>query len=176
MVQVAQAINQMQPKLNVALGNSDLSLNQLKQLGRFATTANFAWWTPSIDDVKDFPGLKQPLDQLLANMKGFSVKNNTTIALSSWLAVHAFSEIMKNQSGTPTAASVLAAIKAAKDIPMNGIIKPWTPTDYQNAGTFDSIFKNVSNSWMYPITFNGTGTHTSTSEMFNTFAGLPGTS
>jgi len=175
MFQVIQAINQLHPKLDFSLGSSDLSLNQLKQLGSFATTARFAWWTPNIDDVKDFPGLKQPLDQLLANMSGVTVNTITTVALSSWLAVHSFYEVMKSQSGVPTAASVLAAYKAAKDIPMNGIIKPWTPTDYQNAGSFNTLFKNVSNPWMYPITYNGTSTHTSSSLMFNTFAGLPGT-
>jgi ABC-type branched-subunit amino acid transport system substrate-binding protein len=176
MFEVAQAINQLRPKLNFALGNSDLSLNQLKELGHFALSANYAWWTPSIDDVSDFPGLKEPLNQLLANMRGQTVKTISTVSLMSWLTVHAFSEVMKAQPGTPTATSTLAAFKAAKDIPMNGLIKPWTPTDYQNAGTFDSLFKNVSNPWMYPITYDGTGTHTSPAKVFNTFAGLPGTS
>ena len=64
-------------------------------------------------------------------MKGASVNTLTSVSLSSWLTVHAFSEVMKTQTADPpTAASVLAAFKAAKDIPMNGIIKPWTPTAY----------------------------------------------
>jgi hypothetical protein len=59
---------------------------------------------------------------------------------------------------------------------MNGIIKPWTPGDLQSAGTLSSIITNVSQPWMYRIAYNGKGSQTSPSQLFNTFAGLPGTS
>ena len=144
-------------------------------MDQFSKKVLWVWWEPGIDDVKDFPGLAQPIAQLTANMKGASADTMTTISVAEWLAVHAFSEVMKAQTGTPTPASVLAAFQAAKDIPMNGIIKPWTPTDYQNAGAFNAIFTNVSNPWMYKITFNGTNTSTNPSTLFSTFAGLPGT-
>ena len=84
-------------------------------------------------------------------------------------------DVMKAQTGEATAASVLAAFKAAKDIPMNDIIKPWTPSAYVSAGSLSSIFSNVSNPWMYNITYDGTNTSTSPSDLFNTFKGLPGT-
>ena len=63
-------------------------------------------------------------------MKGASVNIMTAISMEQWLDVHTFTQVMKAQTGSPTAASVLAAFQTAKDIPMNGIIKPWTPTDY----------------------------------------------
>ena len=176
LVQFAQVINQLNPKIDYTTGISGFTLTQLKDLGAFAKKASYVWWTPGIDDVKNFPGLAQPLATLTANMKGATVNNITAISLSSWLAVHAFSEVMKSQPGTPTAASVLAAFKAAKDIPMNGIINPWSPGVYQNAGSLGSIFKNVSSPWMYRISYNGTNTQSSPSQLFNTFAGLPGTS
>jgi ABC-type branched-subunit amino acid transport system substrate-binding protein len=173
-VEVAQVLNQLNPKLDVAAGMA-FSLNQLKDLGQFAKKTLWVWWEPGIDDVKNFPGLAQPIAQLTANTKGASANTMTTISIQQWLTVHAFAEVMKTQTGTLTAASVMAAFQSAKSIPMNGIIKPWTPTDYQNAGTFNSIFSNVSNPWMYKITFNGTNTETNPSTLFNTFAGLPGT-
>jgi len=170
--QVAQSINQLNPKIHYATGIAALALNQLKQLGQFSTKASYVSSTPGIDDVKNFPGLAQPVSQLTTYMKNATVDNLTAQSLMSWLTVHAFYEVMKAQPGTPTAASVLAAFKAAKDIPMNGLINPWTPTDYQYAGSFSSIFKNVSNPWAYRVAYNGTGTQTSTLQMFNTFAGL----
>jgi branched-chain amino acid transport system substrate-binding protein len=175
LVQVAQAINQLNPKIDYVTGIAGLSLNQLKQLGTFSKKASFVWWTPGIDDVKNFSGLAQPIAALTTYGKGATVNTMTSTSLSSWLAVHAFYEVMKSQS-TPTVASVLAAFKAAKDIPMNGIINPWTPGDVQSAGTLSAIITNVTSPWMYPITYNGTGTQTSPSQLFNTLAGLPGVS
>lgn len=174
-VQVAQAINQLNPDIQVSTGIAGFSLDQLKQLGSFATNASYAWWEPGIDDTKNFPGLQEPLDQLTTYMKGASVNTLSSVSLASWLAVHAFAEVMKSQPENPTAASVLAAFKAAKNIPMNDIIKPWTPTDYQSAGSLSSIFANVSNPWMYTTKFDGSSTSTNPSDTFNTFAGLPGT-
>jgi hypothetical protein len=176
LVQFAQVINQLDPKIDYATGIAGFTLTQLKDLGQFSKKASYVWWTPGVDDVKNFSGLAQPLAALTANMKGATVDNLTAISLSSWLAVHAFSEVMKPQPGTPTASSVLAAFKAAKNIPMNGIVNPWSPGVYQSAGSLSSIFKNVSNPWIYRISYNGTNTQTSPSQLFNTFAGLPGTS
>jgi len=174
LVQVAQAINQLNPKMHFGTGIAGFSLNQLKQLEPFTKNASYSWWTPGIDDIKNFPGLAQPLAALKANMKGFSVNTNTSITLSSWLAVHAFYEVMKAQTGTPTAASVLAAFKAATNIPMNGIIRPWSPGVDQSPGSLGAVFKNISNPYAYRIAYNGSGTQSSTSQMFNTFVGLPG--
>jgi len=173
-VQLIQSINQLNPKMDFNLAIEGFSLNQLKQLEPMTKKAGFIWWTPGIDDMKNFPGLAAPVAALKGYMKGFTVNTAETVTLYPWLAVHAFFEVMKSQTGTPTAASVLAAFTAAKDIPMNGIIKPWSPGAYQSPGSFGSIFKNLSNPWMYRITYNGSGTQTSTSQMFNTFVGLPG--
>jgi len=173
LVQVAQAINQLNPKIDYATGIAGFTTTQLKNLGQFAKTCSFVWWTPGIDDTANFPGLAQPIATLTANMQGATVSNMTSTSLSSWLAVHAFYEVMKSQPGTPTPASVLAAFTAAKDIPMNGIIKPWSPGVDQSAGSLSNVFKNVSNAWMYRISFNGTNTQTSPSQLFNTLAGLP---
>ncbi len=174
LVQMAQVINQLNPKIDYTTGIAGFTLTQLKDLGGFAKKVSFVWWTPGIDDTKNFPGLSQPIATLTANMPGATIDNMTSTSLSSWLAVHAFDEVMKSQPGTPTAASVLAAFKAAKDIPMNGIVRPWSPGATQSAGSLSSVFTNVSNPWMYRISYNGTNTMTSPSQLFNTFAGLPG--
>ena len=176
LVQMAQVINQLSPKIDYTTGIAGFTLTELKDLGAFSKKASFVWWTPGIDDTKNFPGLSDPIATLTANMPGATVDNMTSTSLGSWLAVHAFDEVMKSQGGTPTAASVVAAFKSAKNIPMNGIINPWSPGTYQSAGSLSSVFTNVSNPWMYRITYNGTGTQTSPSQLFNTFAGLPGNS
>ena len=176
LVQMAQVINQLNPKIDYTTGIAGFTLTQLKDLGAFAKKVSFVWWTPGIDDTKNFPGLDQPIATLTANMPGATINTMTSTSLSSWLAVHAFDEVMTSQPGTPTAASVLAAFKAAKNIPMNGIIQPWSPGADQSAGSLSSVFTNVSNPWMYRISYNGTSTQTSPSELFNTFAGLPGNS
>ena len=176
LVQVAQAMNQLNPKIDYATGIAGFTLNQLKNLGTFAKKALFTWWTPGIDDVKNFPGLARPIAVLTKYVKGATVDNMTAISLSSWLAVHAFYEVMKSQHGTPTAASVVKAFKAAKDLSMNGIIPPWSPGVYKSAGSLSSIFKYVSSSSMYRISYSGTRTQASRSQLFDTFAGLPGTS
>jgi len=175
LVQVAQTMNQLKPNLQVSTGIAGFSLDQLKQLGDFATSTNYAWWTPGIDDTANFPGLQEPLSQLTTYMNGASVNTLTSVSLTSWLSVHAFSEVMKSQTAEPTAATVLAAFRAAKNIPMNDIIKPWTPAAYVSAGSFNSIFANVSNPWMYNIKYDGTSTSSSPKDVFNTFTGLPGT-
>ena len=175
LIQFAQSVNQLNPKIDFTTGIEGFTLDQLKQLGQFARKASYVSWVPGIDDTKNFPGLAQPIADLTTYMKGASVNNMIPQELQSWLAVHAFYEVMKNQTGSPTAASVLAAFRAAKDVPMNGLINPWTPTDYQSAGSLSSIVKNVSNPWAYRVAYNGTGTQTSPSQLFNTFAGLPGT-
>lgn len=175
LVQFAETVNQLNPKIDFTTGIEGFTLDQLKQLGAFARKASYVSWVPGIDDVKDFPGLAQPLAALTKYTRGANVDTIIPQELQSWLAVHAFYEVMKTQTGTPTAASVVAAFRAAKDIPMAGIIKPWTPADYQPAGNLSSIVKNVTSPWAYTVTYNGKATHTSTSELFNTFAGLPGT-
>jgi len=171
-VQFAQAINQLNPKIDYTTGIAGFSLNQFKQLGQFATKAGYVWYVPGIDDTKNFPGLKQVLADVTANEKGASINTLTATSVQSWLAVHAFSEVMKSQTGTPTAASVLAAFQAAKNIPMNGIVKPWTPTAYQNAGSLNAIFPYISNPWIYRSSYNGKNTVTIPSSAFNVLAGL----
>ncbi len=100
--------------------------------------------------------MQEPLDQLTTYMKGASV-NTLTSRFAGELADGArVRRGHEDPVGRPDdAATVLAAFKAAKDIPMNGIIKPWTPSAYVSAGSFSSIFANVSNPWMYSITYDG---------------------
>jgi hypothetical protein len=175
LVQVFQAINQLNPKLDWASGIAGLSLNQLKQLSPATKSTAWPWWTPGIDDTKNFPGLKQVQQDFTSYMKGFSVQGTISQVVQPWLAVRAFSEIVGAQkTGAITTASVLADTQAAKDLNMDGIIKPWTPTAYVSPGSLGAIIKNVSNPWSYPITYNGTNTSTSASQLFNVFVGLPG--
>jgi ABC-type branched-subunit amino acid transport system substrate-binding protein len=175
LVQVLQTINQLNPKMDWASGIAGMSLDQLKQLQPVSKKVAWPWWTPGIDDTANFPGLKQVQESLSTYVKGFTVQSSISQVVQPWLAVRAFSEIVGAQkTGAITASSVLADTLAAKDLDMLGIIKPWTPSAYISPGTLGAIFKNISNPWSYPITYTGSATKTSASELFNVFVGLPG--
>jgi ABC-type branched-subunit amino acid transport system substrate-binding protein len=177
LVQVALVANQLNPKVDFSTGMEGLSLDQLKQLGNFAKKAIYVCSTPAISDTKNFPGLNEVISDLSANEPHFSVDSASATQILPWLAVHSFYEVLKGRTTSPvTPATVTAAYRDAKDIQMNGLIKPWTPSDYQSAGSLTSLFSNVSNPWMYRISFNGSEAQTTPAQMFNTFSGLPGTS
>jgi ABC-type branched-subunit amino acid transport system substrate-binding protein len=53
--------------------------------------------------------------------------------LSAWASVHAFAEIAKSITGPIDAASVTAAVKATKDLPVMDLMPPWTPTNKASA-------------------------------------------
>jgi ABC-type branched-subunit amino acid transport system substrate-binding protein len=61
-----------------------------------------------------------------------------SIAISSWVAVHAFANLAKTITGDVTSASVLTALNTAKDIDLAGITSPWTPSS-KKVGVFPAI-------------------------------------
>jgi branched-chain amino acid transport system substrate-binding protein len=64
LVEVARAIEDQGSSVDVATGVAGLSTGQLAGLPSFAKRASFVWWTPGIDDVRNFPGLSAPLAAL----------------------------------------------------------------------------------------------------------------
>jgi ABC-type branched-subunit amino acid transport system substrate-binding protein len=72
--------------------------------------------------------------------------------LSAWVAVHAFADIAKSITGPIDAASVTAAVKATKDLPVMDLMPPWTPTNKASA-----MLPSISNGAGWYIKVNSDG-------------------
>jgi ABC-type branched-subunit amino acid transport system substrate-binding protein len=105
---------------------------------------------PSQANVKNFPGLKQYFADMKASGKSsLSGTNLKTTYFSPWISTLAFVDVTKNLD-TFTPASVVDALKTAKDVDLLGLIPPWTPS---TPGF--SVFTSSSNHYVYVSRFNG---------------------
>ena len=109
--------------------------------------------TPSAITVsqKQFPALKQfKADMKAANDPLVAADKLKTTQLRSWVSVLAFEKFTEGLS-TIDAASVLAAVKAAQDVDLEGLTSPWTPS---NPGP-TPLFKQISQPDVWVMTFDG---------------------
>jgi hypothetical protein len=72
-----------------------------------------------------------------------------TTDFAAWISTLAFVNVTKNVSSF-TPASVIEALKTAKDVDLLGLTPPWTPS---TPGF--SVFKSSSNHFVYVSRFNG---------------------
>lgn len=105
---------------------------------------------PAKVNVKNFPGLKK----YFADMKGSGKKDLSAAKLkttdfSPWIATLAFVNVTKDLD-TFTPATVVDALKNAKDVDLLGLTPAWTPS---TPGF--SVFTSSSNHFVYVSRFNG---------------------
>ena len=145
------AMAQLNSKLVLGISASSFTLDNWKKYSKYTTKAAISDATPNVtSSPKQFPGVKQ----FAADMKaaGFKLNELKGQASGAWLSVLAFQTVVDGaKPATVDAASVLAALKAAKDVDLMGMIPPWTPS----ATDPSPIFTNVSNPYMYTQKFNG---------------------
>jgi hypothetical protein len=105
---------------------------------------------PAQVNVKNFPGLKQYFaDMNASGKKNLSSANLKTTDYAPWIATLAFVDVTKTlDSFTP--ATVVEALKTAKNIDLLGLTPPWTPS---TPGF--SVFTSSSNHYVYISRFNG---------------------
>ena len=105
---------------------------------------------PSQVNVKNFPGLKQYFaDMKASGKKSLSTTNLKTTDFGPWISTLAFVNVTKAlDSFTP--ATVVEALKTAKDVDLLGLTPPWTPS---TPGF--SVFTSSSNHYVYVSRFNG---------------------
>jgi ABC-type branched-subunit amino acid transport system substrate-binding protein len=105
---------------------------------------------PSQVNAKAFPGLKQYFADMKASGKGdLSQAKLKTPDFGPWIATLAFVNVTKAlDSFTP--ATVVGALKSAKDVDLLGLTPPWTPS---TPGF--SVFTSSSNHFVYISRFNG---------------------
>jgi len=105
---------------------------------------------PAQVNVKNFPGLKQYFADMKASGKtSLSAAKLKTPDFGPWIATLAFVNVTKGlDSFTP--ATVVQALRSAKDVDLLGLTPPWTPS---TPGF--SVFKSSSNHYVYISRFNG---------------------
>lgn len=105
---------------------------------------------PAQVNVKNFPGLKQYFADMKASGKSsLSAAKLKASYIAPWIATLAFVNVTKGlDSFTP--ATVIEALKSAKDVDLLGLAPPWTPS---TPGF--SVFKSSSNHFVYVSRFNG---------------------
>ena len=105
---------------------------------------------PAQVNVKNFPGLRQYFADMKASGKqSLSAANLKTSDFSPWMATLGFVNVTKAlDSFTP--ATVVEALKGAKDVDLLGLTPPWTPS---TPGF--SVFTSSSNHYVYVSRFNG---------------------
>jgi branched-chain amino acid transport system substrate-binding protein len=105
---------------------------------------------PNAANEKNFPGLKQYFADMKASGKSsLSQAKLKTSDFGPWIATLAFVNVTKAlDSFTP--ATVVGALKSAKDVDLLGLTPPWTPS---TPGF--SVFKSSSNHFVYISRFDG---------------------
>jgi ABC-type branched-subunit amino acid transport system substrate-binding protein len=105
---------------------------------------------PSQVNAKSFPGLKQYFADMKASGKSsLSQAKLKTSDFGPWMATLAFVNVTKAlDSFTP--ATVIGALKSAKDVDLLGLTPPWTPS---TPGF--SVFTSSSNHYVYISRFDG---------------------
>src|SRR4029078_11180050 len=112
---------------------------------------------PSQSNVKNFPGLKQFFDDMKASGKSIlDPKKLQPTSFYPWMSTLAFVNATKG-TDTVTKESVIDALKTAKDVDLDGLAAPWTPS----APGF-SFFGAVSNHFVYISHFDGKNVVTDT--------------
>ena len=105
---------------------------------------------PNSVNEKNFPGLKKYFADMNASHKStLNAKNIKPQYFASWIATLAFVNVTKGLS-TFTPATVLQALKTAKNVDLLGLTPAWTPS---TPGF--SVFKSSSNHFVYVSRFNG---------------------
>jgi len=105
---------------------------------------------PSQSNVKNFPALKQFFADMKASGKSIlDPKQLQPTSFYPWVSTLAFVNVLAGVD-TVTKESVIEALKTAKDIDLEGLAAPWTPS----APGF-SFFGAVSNHFVYISHFDG---------------------
>jgi ABC-type branched-subunit amino acid transport system substrate-binding protein len=150
--QFIAAMSQLNSKLALAGLPGTFTLETLRKFKSLtkATLLADSFPYPSLNNVKSFPGLKQ----FFADMKASGKKDVQPAvlkptALNPWVSLLAFVKVTAGLD-TITNDTVVQALKSAKDIDLNGLTPPWTPS---TPGF--SLFTTSSNHFVYLSRFDG---------------------
>ncbi len=150
--QLISAMQQLNAKIPLGGNPGSFAPETLKKYSDITkgTVLSDSFPYPSQANVKNFPGLKQYFADMKASGKSsLSTANLKTSYFNPWISTLAFVNVTKNlDSFTP--ATVVEALKTAKDVDLLGLTPPWTPS---TPGF--SVFTSSSNHYVYVSRFNG---------------------
>lgn len=150
--QLIAAMAQLNAKIPLGGNPGSFSLATLRKYPSITkgTVLSDSFPYPNQANTKNFPGLKQYFaDMKASGNSALSASKLKTTDFSSWIAALAFVGVTKNlDSFTP--ATVVEALKSAKDVDLLGLTPPWTPS---TPGF--SVFTSSSNHYVYNSRFNG---------------------
>ena len=150
--QFVATMAQLNNKTRVGVYSPTLSVDTLRKYKSVTkgTLLTNSYPYPSVNNEKRFPALKQYFAEMKASGKKNLQPNTIKPAgFNTWVALRAFEKVTAGLD-TITNETVLDALKTAKDIDMDGLIPPWTPS----APGF-SLFKTSSNHTVYVMKFDG---------------------
>ena len=150
--QLIAAMQQLNAKIPLGGNPGSFKLDTLKKYSNLTkgTVLSESFPYPSTANEKSFPGLKQYFADMKASGKSsLSTANLKAQDFQPWISALAFVDVTKNVSDF-TPASVVDALKTAKDVDLMGLTPPWTPS---TPGF--SVFKSSSNHYVYISRWNG---------------------
>jgi ABC-type branched-subunit amino acid transport system substrate-binding protein len=150
--QLIGAMQQLNAKIPLGGNPGSFKLDTLKKYSDITkgTVLSESFPYPSTANTKKFPGLKQYFADMKASGKSsLSTAKLKTPYFGPWIATLAFVDVTKDVD-TFTPASVVEALKTAKDVDLMGLTPPWTPS---TPGF--SVFTSSSNHNVYISRFNG---------------------
>jgi branched-chain amino acid transport system substrate-binding protein len=165
-LQVLQAAKALGTDLKFSASTNAFSADDMKAFGDFSKQMYLNTAFPPATASQD----KWPiLADILNDVKGSGLTVNTikTSVIRSWMATYALVNIVE-KFGKPDDISkeaVMAAVKAAKDIDMFGLVPPWTPSSVALPGV--AAFTAISQPWYYVATFDAEGKATIGDKLLN---------
>jgi ABC-type branched-subunit amino acid transport system substrate-binding protein len=150
--QLIAAMAQLNAKIPMGGNPGSFKLDTLRKYKDITkgTVLSDSFPYPAQVNVKNFPGLKQYFaDMKASGKKSLSAANLKTTDFAPWMSTLAFVNVTKALD-TFTPASVIDALKSAKDVDLLGLTPPWTPS---TPGF--SVFTSSSNHYVYVSRFNG---------------------
>jgi len=150
--QIIAAMSQLNAKLPMGGNPGTFDIETMRKYKDITegTVLSESFPYPSKNNVKAFPGLKKFFADMKASGKSSLNPNEIrTTAFGPWIAALAFANATKDVD-TFSNASVVQALKSAKDVDLLGLTPAWTPS---NPGF--SVFKSSSNHNVYVSTFDG---------------------
>jgi hypothetical protein len=172
-VQVLQAAKQLGTDLKFSGSANSFSPDDMKAFGSFAKNIYLNTAFPPADSSQTtWPILADVLNDLKSG--GFTVNSTKTAPIRSWMATYAFVTIIE-KFGKPDDISkeaITAAMKAAKDVDMFGLIPPWTPSFSATGG--QGSFSAVSQPWYHVVTYDESGKPTVSDKVYNVINEITG--
>jgi ABC-type branched-subunit amino acid transport system substrate-binding protein len=165
-VQVLQAAQALGTDLKFSISHNSVSADDMKGFGNLADQIYLnSAFPPATGSQTKWPILADVINDLKSG--GFTATSIKTAPIRSWLATYALVTIVE-KFGKPddiSSTAITAALKAAKDVDMLGLVPPWTPSFSASGG--QGSFSSISQPWYYVMSYDDNGKVTVQDKFYN---------